>query len=141
MKINKDSWHYRFWAWTYRFISSSTPPYSTDLCGYCQRIFWSGFFLTLSGSLIMTLFGAFLFLIFYQGLWLNTANTLAIFGVLFVIGATGYLFYRYKQRDHYREPGLVSLWMKARKKRFCPFLEFVESSDKVEVQEDQAEEE
>jgi hypothetical protein len=39
MQINKKSWHYTWYEWTYS-LSTNGVPEQTNLCRYTQRIFW-----------------------------------------------------------------------------------------------------
>jgi hypothetical protein len=39
MKINKNSWHFRIYNWTYSAWDRGTPR-KTNLCSYVQRILW-----------------------------------------------------------------------------------------------------
>jgi hypothetical protein len=41
MKINKTSWHYRLYSWTYSIWDTEwCKPATTNLCQYVQRLFW-----------------------------------------------------------------------------------------------------
>lgn len=39
MHINKNSWHYKLYRYTYSFFNDFAPKH-TNLCSYTQRIFW-----------------------------------------------------------------------------------------------------
>lgn len=52
MKINKNSWHYKVYAWTYEW----GPPSHTNLCSYVQRMFWRSLWKVLYGTVVYLLY-------------------------------------------------------------------------------------
>jgi hypothetical protein len=122
MVVNKNSWHYKFWSWTYH--NRYDVPQETNLCNYCQRIFWLGLMHLFLGSMVLFLVLALLYAIFVQGFYYHTGLSFIILGaIVAVIGGTlGYAWWA--DSREYREPGLVGQWVSAKKQKICPLVEF-----------------
>lgn len=118
--IDTKSWHYKFWSWTYH--DEERVPYQTNLCSYCQRIFWVGLFWFLMGAAVLAMASGLLFWIFYTGFYLHTMRAFAVTGAIAVIVGATYLYVKWKDRP--RQPGLVSQWVTAKKNRVCPLIMF-----------------
>jgi hypothetical protein len=128
MIINKNSWHYKFWRST--FGSDIEKPDTTNLCSYCQRIFWHGLMWFSLASLILYIV---MYGYLYNGLYLHTVKTLigtlivvAIFTVIILIVGR-HDFFPKKYND--RPPSLFKQWLSAKKQRICPLIEFNSSDD------------
>lgn len=52
MNINKKSWHYKLYSWTYDAWDRSYTPERSNLCQYFQRIVWMGFFTFLWSAIL-----------------------------------------------------------------------------------------
>lgn len=128
MKINKNSWHYRFWRKSFDYPSEA--PLTIDLCRYCHRIFWRliGISFLVAGTAYVAL--VLLYLLLYMGLWRNTGVALSCIGAIgLVIGAIQ-LYSRWLNIPvkPVESQGLVTNWLSARKQQVCPVIEF--SDDK-----------
>lgn len=116
MKISKKSWHYRWLLFMNQYKIDNMPK---SLCGY----FW---------SLVISLFGVPVFFV--------AVSPVILFGCI----CAG-LYYSYwwivdKYKNHrdkkriargepvckHREPSLFRKWLKAKKEKVCPLIEFTE---------------
>ncbi|UOX40353.1 hypothetical protein OBDJBBDK_00029 [Aeromonas phage AhFM11] len=136
MKINTKSWHYRF----LRNLDTNIP---TSLCPY----FWKVVFL-----LLMCIFGLSMFTAF---MWVIGDKLLTAYGVIFdgwftravvpfatgfgfcalaiasVAGiVVGYYWTKENFKPPYKEEPLIISFIKAKKAKFCPHLEFEDMSEK-----------
>src|SRR5579872_4422843 len=55
MNINKNSFHYKFYCWTYNFWQTRIPT-TTNLCQYIQRMIWMPLFIAISILSLVVLF-------------------------------------------------------------------------------------
>jgi hypothetical protein len=102
MKISRKSWHYRFLKWM------RCSPIPDNLCGY----FW---------------------VVVLAGLAIAAISTVAV--VLSPIWVPAWVYCKLQDRfdekfppkeKPAREPGLLRQWLKAKKDRVCPLLEWTE---------------
>ena len=131
MKINENSWHYKFWAFT--FENYGKVPKRTNLCFYSQRIFWSAALYLIAGSMLLVAFSIVLWGIFYLGFWKHTGISFAILGGLVAITTVSIGAVMYKERRARREishpgekhePNIFFQWLSAKKQKVCPLVEF-----------------
>jgi hypothetical protein len=121
MKVRKSAWHY--WLYNFGFEQCAWRPETSNLCSYFWRTMW--------------------------GL-LKTLIVVAVAGALLTLGGVGFYRYplemfiaiaavaalitilHYGERRKYRRiasahpPGLLRSYIKARKDKVCPLIEFVE---------------
>lgn len=129
MEVRRDSWHYKLYKFGH---GGSFPPGTTNLCKYFWGAFWGlfmGAFFTSVLSFIVYVIGY----VFYH----HTGTSFTVLGVLVALGLSIYLRYRVKSRrrdrrveeGHYGEPepGLLRLYLKAKKEKACPFITFVDA--------------
>ncbi len=112
MEIKQDSWHHKF----YELGHGGNPPFRTNLCSY----FWR----TILGLCMVTicLGTALLFLIIIGVVF--TEATAGAFTVLGGIAAIVGLFHL-RNLILKREPGLLRLYLRAKKEKVCPLVEIV----------------
>jgi len=140
MKISKDSWHYK---WSID-IMSMTP--STNFCTYMRRLFvsiaiippiilfFAAVFITAATCFISVPF----FLIVepstvagFIGVQKDIIGTMFSIGLIvwafFVFVMTEILYKKMKRRKKQEttdEPGLVKTFIKSKKEKICPIIEF-----------------
>lgn len=117
MEIRRKSWHYK----VYEFVCDNRPGRTTNLCTY----FWKTMFGLGVATLVIGLALAAIGLIGF-GLYFHTALTFMILGGIgALIGFIPLCFYigdKYEES----EPGLLRLYLKAKKEKVCPLIDFVE---------------
>ena len=113
MKINTNSWHYRL---NHRMNPRYMP---NKLCGY----FWHT--VTNIIAVIMAIAGT---LVIFVLLILLLVNAPLVFcsSVLLISGSI-----RTAQAIHRSQPreNLLFTWMKAKKRKVCPYIEFIDSNE------------
>jgi len=119
MEIRKNSWHYKF----YTLALGHPPTGTTNLCRY----FWA----TVAGVLMAVIMGAVVLLIlgligmaFYH----FTLYSFAALGIILLLIALSIIRDRRPDRAP-AEPGLVRLYLRAKKDRVCPLITFVEEEN------------
>jgi len=119
MKIRTDSWHYRL----YKLTHDGFPPDTTNLCSY----FWR----TVVGVLVAVIMGAVILAVLALIGMVFTKFTLYSFAALGIILLLIALFIVRDRRPNRApaEPGLVRLYLKAKKDRVCPLITFVEEEN------------
>lgn len=126
MKIKTNTWHYRWWRWTY---GDNYLPDQTNLCSYVQRIFWITlghvFIYVLLVFAILLLVG-FVGLLEYQGWRYHTMGTAIGHGSVVVSIGLLALYAATTDANYDREPTLVGKWISAKKQGVCPLIEFEE---------------
>ncbi len=117
MKVKRNTWHY----WFYKLACGHWPPRRTNLCAY----FWKTVLGLGMTTLAITLAVAFMVLIGF-GFYNHTAIAFMILGG--IVGIVGFIFLCVYLNDVYQdsEPGLVRLYVKAKKDKVCPLIEFEE---------------
>jgi hypothetical protein len=124
MILNKNSWHYGFWAQSYQ---GQKRPESTNLCGYCQRVFWVWlvYAILVAGALV-SVFGF---------IWIAYRQPLIFFmGISCVVGAAAFLAaliigveYLHRKWSQTSEPQtLVGKWLRAIHQGVCPTVDFTD---------------
>lgn len=136
MKINKKSWHYRF----LRAVDANIP---TSLCPY----FWKTVWVTMLTSAIITPFVVVMYamgdkLLVSLGItfvskitWIiasTLVGTVAIAGIVATIFGAVFGFFWAKEnfKPPYKEEPMIISFIKAKKSKICPTLEFVDENDK-----------
>ncbi len=127
MKIRRNSWHY----WFYTFCREGFTPQSTNLCRYFWRVVLGmGIvtFLCAFAALMITVVG----LLFYE----HTLGMFIAIGVI-VAGVSMIPLYFYiqdklaerRRAPGYRKPGpgLLRLYLRAKKEKVCPIVTFADS--------------
>jgi hypothetical protein len=127
MKINTNSFFYKWWHLTYNIppFHDWQEPIETNLCSFCQRIFWVSLFVvvaygTLATAILFLLGGA------VVGAWhhpwtalIVVGSIVALFGVM-----AGLFFYIDSDAKH-----VVDTWVEAKTKGICPLIEFTDKND------------
>ena len=146
MKISKNSWHYRFGNWYYHDVFNYTDyqlkriePNNRmyDLCSYMRTfIFIPSFLLFLSVFLYVFSFIAFIVML---------RNYMAEFSLIVILVLIGTAFFsmlvvivkfssrklnnfleKNYDKEEIKTPNVFIEYVKAKKKKFCPLIEFVE---------------
>lgn len=131
MKVNTKSWHYKIWVASFM---NSLPWKTTTLCNYFWRVVLFSLMWFVIGSLALGGAGSFIYYGLYKTYvgWMFIASVLSV--LLLVQGikwSTNAILDWYDGRPP-REPGLFMQYMKAKKQKLCPIIEFEEDDD-VEV--------
>lgn len=116
MKIRSNAWHYKF----YEIGHSGCGPSRTNLCSY----FWR----TLSGMGLVTLLSILILGIIGILGFVSYNEPVAISIILVAVGAgIGLIRLGKYAKNNYQapEPGLLRLYLKARKDKICPLVEIV----------------
>lgn len=120
MKIRKSAWHYRFY--TFGFESYYEGRITANLCSYFWRTVW-GMFKTLIIFAILSGIVIGLGSIVYQFPFYSSSAVVAL--VILIVGS--HYKWRIPRRDSAkREPGLLRSYLKAKKDKVCPLIEFEE---------------
>jgi|ERR1700722_2842990 len=122
MVLNRSSLHYKIWVSS--FSNYSDIPDTTNLCSYCQRVFFSGILWLTVIAVAATIAATMLYGIFYIGFWEHTKIAFIVLGAIVGAIALTISVLAWKYSLEYSEPGLVRQWMKAKKSRVCPIVEF-----------------
>lgn len=126
MKISKNSWHFKM----HKIFNAGMEPKYKSLCTY----FWGTVFTALLFYVLLPLLGlgvlvlsTFPFVYFFTGDLSALAPAIIIGGFEIFALVTFWLDYRSK---HYtrkiKEPTLVGEYIKAKKRKICPLIEFVD---------------
>lgn len=115
MEIKRNSWHYK----VYNFMCDGRPGTKTNLCAYFWKVVFGLSVATGLGLIALAILGLIGF-----GLYYHTAITFMILGGTGAI--IGFIPLCYYIGDKYEEsePGLVRLYLKAKKDKVCPLIEF-----------------
>ncbi|MDE1833815.1 MAG: hypothetical protein KGH64_00595 [Candidatus Micrarchaeota archaeon] len=169
MIVNKNSWHYKVYKFSY--LGVDYPSESTNLCQYVRRItivvpvigaaVLTAVLIVVLSNPIFFIAGRYLKMPWqgassmerYQGLRLGTFElypwhillpTLIVIGEFFLVRRLGWVYpvavpvafasvmlcalgvaYFFKQRSS-TKPSLLGAWLKAKKERVCPLINFEE---------------
>lgn len=129
MKISNQSWHYKLMKW----VGITDPRDRTNLCSYIR-----GIFLTITIPLVLILSPIIIAIVLLLGLepsgWIFAATIVTIFevAILIVIGYTILSDYYSETIKHIlfpnrikrKEPNIFFEWLKAKKQKICPMIEF-----------------
>jgi len=117
MKINRKSWHYRirkFWSF----------DDARNLCSY----FWSTVWATALFPIVPVV--ALFVLLFLTaplwGIWIDSQGFNIIIGIFEIFGLCVF-WYEYRKEEYkhtVREPSLVKEFVKAKKQKICPLIEY-----------------
>jgi len=115
MKVKRNTWHY----WFYKLACGHWVPSRTNLCAY----FWTTALGLGMATLAIAMGVTFLGLIGYA-FYKFTAIAFMVLGSL--VGGVGFIFLCIYLNDVYQdsEPGLVRVYVKAKKDKVCPLIEF-----------------
>ncbi len=122
MIIKRTSWHYRLlhWTWGERHPSS--------ICLYFWAVFWS---IALIAALvsIAAFFAVILTSPLWQFWWTPWNDRLVVAGSvidIIVLSSIGiHFFKKMKSGSPAKEPTLVGAWIRAKKDKVCPLIEFI----------------
>ena len=129
MKIKKDSWHYRFIKWT------GKDP-SPNLCNYFWQVVGPPLFVTLIALLLVIAVAGMIFEHGWSLLWMIPLGLLGGAVLILIIAsvALGYETLREKyfgpkpvkepKPEKEKKPNIFIEWLKAKKAKVCPILEF-----------------
>ena len=121
MKVNKRSWHYNLWrkygGFTYANVS---------LCSYVQRLFWVSLFAAAGVAVMAVCVG-----VIVSGLVVATITHPVVVGCV-VLGCAIYVStmrppwsnFLFRQHTIKGPQGLVASWVKAKKEKVCPLIDF-----------------
>lgn len=124
MKINTNSWHYKWWRLTHTLYNSNYPA-TTNLCRYVQRIFWVTLGTVILGSVVALLF-CFILCNTAIGAWHHPWMALAVVGILaFVAAMVGFLFYLDSETRY-----VVNAWVGSKTQGICPIINFTNEPKK-----------
>lgn len=127
MIINKNSWHYKFWSWTYtNRLEEKYPPSQTNLCSYVQRMIWIPLSylmmaLVVLAALLMIIGGA--ALLEYKAWSTHPYVSMGVHISLVVVFIVcfGSIFWRLKDNSTVI---VVREYLSAKKQGICPVIEF-----------------
>ena len=127
MVLKKNTWHYKVWLRSYGDRYNRRVPETTNLCSYFHRVFWLSLAYLMLGFMLAVIACAVSYQVFYVGFWQHTKIAFIWLGVFvlvigLIIGAVWWAEER-KYRDK-KEPGLFGKWIKAKKEKVCPLVEF-----------------
>lgn len=119
MKINTNSWHYKWWRLTHTLYNSNYPA-TTNLCRYVQRIFWVTLGMVILGSVVALLF-CFILCNIAIGAWHHPWMALAVVGGILALFATivGIAIWLDSKSKE-----VVGAWVEAKTQGICPLIEF-----------------
>lgn len=119
MIINKRSWHYYVWEWTYAVCKDySHVPATSNLCSYMQRV-------VILAPLLMSYLlvaGIILLPLFIVGRLLQIIVMLP-----FGYRPTGVYpddYTKFTTATTSQQPNIFKEWIKAKKQKVCPLIEF-----------------
>ncbi len=115
MKVKRNTWHYKF----YRFISDGRPGRTTNLCAYFWKIVFGLSIATVLGAIALALIGL-------VGYAFYEFTAIAFTVLLGAVVGFGFIFLCTRLNNAYQDsqPGLVRLYLKAKKDKVCPLVEF-----------------
>lgn len=130
MRVRTDSWHYRIYRYHFSHVTRDRPSdwAAPNLCAYVRRIVYAVFVTLL---LIGMAAGAVAFLgwMFYTnplGWLITVAVSLGIVGLVIGLDRFRHWWWNRQAGAVERPPGLIRAYLRARKQRVCPLIEFVE---------------
>lgn len=120
MKINRNSWHYK--VYEFGHASEEKVPETTNLCRYFWRC-WAGVgFGLMILTLLLALTAGACVVLYLLGL---ATFFFPIETGTITAGAVAIYFLRkYRKPTEPREPGLLRLYLQAKKEKVCPIIEF-----------------
>ena len=122
MKINRNSWHYR---WSNFFTNQNT--YNANLCSYFWKLLFSIFMPMLCTAIIGTTFILFLMKLFTEPGFINiVVITFCVVGCIFLPIWVIKYYKRITNYEEYRIPGEEVLieFIKVKKRKICPLIKF-----------------
>ena len=127
MKVNKNSWHYKLW----RKYGGDEFLGSVSLCGYVQRLFWVSLFVAALATVMAICVGTIVAGLVSATIHHPVVVGCAALGMALLFGAvyvstmrppwSDFLFRKHTIKG---PPGLVASWVKAKKDKVCPLLDF-----------------
>lgn len=138
MKINTKSWHYRF-------LNSLDTNIPNSLCQYFWKVVFTITWITGSILLLMALFattGVRIFegigftldnMVLYWSLAAVVGTAIAISAIVLVVAVVfGFVWAKENFKPPYKEEPLIITFVKNKKSKICPRLEFEDMSKKTE---------
>ena len=120
MVIKENSWHYRVYEFGYSALDR-WPPSETNLCRYFWRVMWGLFLGTMMVTVALLVLG-----LLGTALYNFTFITLTVLGVIAALIGAGIAYDRRPYKEKVKvEPGLLRLYLRAKKEKVCPLVEFV----------------
>lgn len=124
--INRNAWHYKVWKkcggseWRYGRYDRNI-----SLCGYVQRIFWTGLLFLIMIACIAFLVGMvlyqFIFAVIHHPMFVGSI----VGGVLVVVAVLYWLTsHDWSSSPEEKELGIFGQWLKAKKDKVCPLITF-----------------
>ena len=141
MLISRYSWHYKFNNWFSKHIVGDIhPKESTNLCRYFWRTVRNLIVTTaILSFIVFCLAGITIFVVRYINnlIVLDTAVLIAtgiVFLILLIIALGIFIFVKYQDRQDKiefgeivpKEPGLVKSFVKAKKSKVCPMIQYID---------------
>ena len=130
MKISKTSWHYRMLS------KMDMLPKEPSLCPYFRNLIFSLAIITLSSAVVIGILGVMLSpIVHFLSIFTVSAKVLEAAAVLWfccgiliiAIPAAIWGIERSFRRDKKnKEPTIVGQWIKAKKEKICPMIDFTE---------------
>jgi len=123
MKISRRSWHYRY----LNKLDMIYTGGAQNLCTYCQKLIIAVVLIPLAGLIVLTV----LLLPFWWWVVGVPLYLAVLVGMVDIVG----LYFIWREHRGYRrdsgklkhkEPSLVVSWLKARKAKICPLVEYTE---------------
>ena len=131
MKIRKTAWHYNFYNFSFEHGAHGAPE-KTSLCLYFWRTVFGMFkilFIVVAVLVILFSIGAVIYNWPLASLGGGAVGAVCILTVHYWSRMRNYVnktLYRTVDEVEEREPGLLRSYLKAKKDKICPLIEFVE---------------
>jgi hypothetical protein len=128
MKININSWHYKYYRWCERYaLDNEMGDFCPNLCSYVQTIFFGSIISAMICCLLAALIGMMLFSIgkIEYILWTQYINIALMihFAIIAVIG----LIFAYGRFSKSDTTYVIRSYVSANKNKVCPLIEFVDN--------------
>ena len=126
MIVNTNSWHYKVWQFSFQMFVFGAYPTKTNLCSYAQRIVFLAPLTALTMLFVLGILGI-------LGPLVGAVRLLQIIVMLpFGYRPTGLDFQDYTKFTKSKtpttqeepKPSLLKEWIKAKKQKVCPLIEF-----------------
>jgi hypothetical protein len=79
--------------------------------------------------MMVTMVAGMCYFVFYMGFYQHTAISFKLFGGLLMLIGAFITIRSWRRSMRYSEPGLVRQWVRAKKQRVCPLIEFDGTDD------------
>ena len=132
MQVDKNSWHIRFLSFVSKTDARNFQRYGTTLCEYVQALM-KGVFVTIIGALVAALTAFALVIDPVVFFTVDGYEGLGGMGLLvdafFLLLVAHYFVSEKILSAEWKEPIFVT-YIKAKKNKYCPFVEIVDSTEK-----------